>query len=75
MLRLLKNSVSGAADEDGWAFIGDVGSLILKKQPNFDSRNFGFEKLTPLFGSLKQFEIDARAQSGGKFKVIYVRNK
>ena len=75
VLRLLKNSVSGAADEDGWAFMGDVGSLILKKQPNFDSRNFGFEKLTPLFGSLKQFEVDARAQSGGKFKVIYVRNK
>jgi hypothetical protein len=75
VLRLLKNSVADAADEDGWAFMGDVGKLILKKQPNFDSRNFGFEKLTPLFGSLKQFEVDARVQSGGKIKVIYVRNK
>ncbi|MGB0918467.1 MAG: NYN domain-containing protein [Flavobacteriales bacterium] len=73
--RLLKNSVADAADEDGWAFMGDVGKLILKKQPNFDSRNFGFEKLTPLFASLKQFEIDARAQAGGKIKVIYVKNK
>jgi len=75
VLRLLKTSVADAADEDGWAFMGDVGKLILKKQPNFDSRNFGFEKLTPLFGSLtKQFEVDARAQQGGKLKVIYVRN-
>ncbi|MDP6909443.1 MAG: NYN domain-containing protein, partial [Flavobacteriales bacterium] len=75
VVRLLKNSVADAADEDGWAFMGDVGKLILKKQPNFDSRNFGFEKLTPLFGSLKHFEIDARTQPGAKFKVIHVRNK
>ena len=56
VIKLLKNSVDDAADDDGWAFLGDVGSLILKKQPNFDSRNFGFVKLTPLFKSLNQFE-------------------
>lgn len=75
IMRLLRNSVSDAADEDGWAFMGDVGSLILKKQPNFDSRNFGFEKLTRLFASLDKFEIDQRAQPGARFKMIYVRNK
>jgi hypothetical protein len=75
VINFLKQSVTDAADEDGWAFLGDVGSLILKKQPNFDSRNFGFEKLTPLFKSLNQFEIDQRVQSGVRFKLIYVRNK
>ena len=75
VIRLLKNSVSDAADEDGWAFLGDVGSLILKKQANFDSRNFGFEKLTPMFHSLKQFEIEQREQNNSRFKLIYVRNK
>lgn len=75
VIKFLKQSVSDAADEDGWAFLGDVGSLILKKQPNFDSRNFGFEKLMPLFKSLNQFEIDQRVQSGVRFKLIYVRNK
>jgi uncharacterized LabA/DUF88 family protein len=74
VLRLLKNTVTDAADEDGWAFLGDVGSLILKKQPNFDSRNFGFEKLTPLFSSLSQFEIEQRDQGNKRFKLIYVRN-
>ena len=74
-LRLLRNSVQDAADEDGWAFLGDVGSLILKKQPNFDSRNFGFEKLTPLFKSLNKFEIEQREKTGSRFKLIYVRNK
>lgn len=75
IMRLLRNSVSDAADEDGWAFMGDVGSLILKKQPNFDSRNFGFEKLTPLFKSLNQFEVDHRDQPNARFKLVYVRNK
>ena len=74
VLRLLKNSVSDAADEDGWAFLGDVGSLILKKQANFDSRNFGFEKLTPLFKSLKEFEIETRTQENKRFKLVYVKN-
>ncbi|NLP57299.1 NYN domain-containing protein [Lutibacter sp. B1] len=75
VIRLLRNSVEDAADEDGWAFMGDVGSLILKKQPNFDARNFGFEKLTPLFKSLNQFEIDQKDSTKGRFKLIYVRNK
>jgi len=74
IMRLLKNSVADAADEDGWAFLGDVGSLILKKQPNFDSRNFGFEKLTPLFKSLKKFEIEQREKTNSRFKLIYVKN-
>ncbi|MCG8575116.1 MAG: NYN domain-containing protein [Flavobacteriales bacterium] len=75
LIRLLKNSVKDAAGEDGWAFLGDVGSLILKKQPNFDSRNFGFDKLTPLFQSLKEFEIEQRDQSNARFKLIFVRNR
>lgn len=75
VIRLLKNSVSDVADEEGWAFLGDVGSIILKKQPNFDSRNFGFDKLTPLFKSLNQFEIEQRDQQNGRFKLIYVKNK
>ena len=75
VIRLLKNSVDDAADDDGWAFLGDVGSLIIKKQPNFDSRNFGFQKLTPLFKSLPQFEMEQRDQVNARFKLIYVRNK
>jgi hypothetical protein len=75
IIRLLHNSVDDASDDTGWAFMGDVGSLILKKQPNFDARNFGFEKLTPLFKSLPQFEIEQRDNNSGKFKLIYVRNK
>lgn len=75
VISLIGSTISDLADEDGWAFLGDVGSLLQKKQPNFDSRNYGFEKLTPLINSIGKFEIDQRDSFKGKFKLIYVRNK
>lgn len=74
VIRLISNTISDLADDDGWAFLGDVGSLLQKKQPNFDSRNYGFEKLTPLIHSIGNFEIDQR-EGQGKYKLMYVRNK
>ncbi|KAF0238441.1 MAG: hypothetical protein FD181_1091 [Prolixibacteraceae bacterium] len=75
VIRLISSTIGDLADEDGWAFLGDVGSLLQKKQPNFDSRNYGFEKLTPLINSIGKFEIEQRDSYKGKFKLIYVRNK
>ena len=75
VMRLLKTTVADTADDDGWAFMGDVGSLLLKKQSNFDPRNFGYEKLTPLFEGVKGFEIERRVQENSRFKLVYVKNK
>ena len=74
-IRLISSSINALSDDDGWAFLGDVGSLLQKKQPNFDSRNYGFEKLTPLIKSIGKFEIDQRESGKSKYKLIYVRNK
>ena len=75
VIRLISSTISDLADDDGWAFLGDVGNLLQKKQPNFDSRNYGFQKLTPLIKSIKQFEIEQRESPKGRFKLIFVRNK
>ncbi|MBC8192807.1 MAG: NYN domain-containing protein [FCB group bacterium] len=75
VIRLIATTVSDLADEDGWAFLGDVGNLLQKKQPNFDSRNYGFLKLTPLIKSTQKFEIESRESPTGRFKLIYVKNK
>lgn len=72
--RLIASSITDLADENGWAYLGDVGNLILKKQPDFDPRNFGFPKLTPLIRSL-DFEIDERESGQNHTKHIYIRNK
>jgi uncharacterized LabA/DUF88 family protein len=71
---LISGSITDLADENGWAFLGDVGNLILKKQPDFDPRNFGFNKLTPLIRSL-DFEIDERDSGRDNIKHIYIRNR
>jgi hypothetical protein len=72
--RLIANSITDLADDNGWAYLGDVGNLILRKQPDFDPRNYGFTKLTPLIRSL-EFEIDERDSGRDNIKLIYIRNK
>ena len=73
VIKLITQTVSDLADDEGWAFLGDVGSLIQKKQPNFDARNYGFDKLTPLIKSTGKFEIDQRDSGKGRYKLIYIR--
>lgn len=74
VLKLISSTISDLADDDGWAFLGDVGNLLQKKQPNFDSRNYGFQKLTPLIKSTKKFEIENRENPKARVKLIYIRN-
>lgn len=74
VIKLISSTIQDLMDDDGWAFLGDVGSLIQKKMPNFDSRNFGYQKLTPLIESIDKFEVERR-ESAGRFKLVYVRMK
>lgn len=75
IVSLIADSLNSIADEDGYAFMGELGNLLVKKQPNFDPRNFGFGKLTNLVKSLDRFEIDARQTSAPHVKHIYLRDK
>ena len=74
-MNLIFTTIKDLSDEDGWAFLGDVGGLLQKKQPNFDARNYGFEKLTPLIKSIGRFEIEQRENPKSSHKLIFVRNK
>jgi uncharacterized LabA/DUF88 family protein len=75
VIKIFENSINDIADEEGWAFLGDVGNLILKKQPDFDPRNYGYQKLTPLIKSLGKFEIDERKTENNNIKHIYIKKK
>lgn len=74
-IKLIASTITDLSDDEGWAFLGDVGSLLQKKRPNFDPRNYGFQKLTPLIKSTGKFEIEQRESQKGRYKLIYVRNK
>ena len=75
LVELISDTVTDLADEDGWAFLGDVGGLMQKKQPNFDPRNYGYKKLTPLLASTGRFEITERNDGKSRYKLMYIRNK
>lgn len=75
LVDLIADSIDDIADENGWAFLGDLGNFLLKKQPNFDPRNYGYNKLVPLIKSFGRFEIDEREIGKGKIKHVYVRTK
>ena len=72
---LIAQSVEDLADEDGYAYLGDVGTLLLKKQPDFDSRNYGFSKLSRFIASLDCFEIDERRNANYGGTQVFLRNK
>ena len=75
VIHLISSTISDLEDEEGWAFLGEVGALLQKKQPNFDSRNYGFQKLTPLIKSINKFEVEQRKNPKGNRNLIYVRIK
>src|SRR5690606_27582119 len=35
LTRLIADSIDDIADEDGWAFLGNLGTLLIKKKPDF----------------------------------------
>ena len=72
---LIAQSVEDLADEDGYAYLGDLGTLLIKKQPDFDARNYGFAKLSKFIAALEGFELDERHNAKYQGTQVFVRNK
>jgi len=72
---LIAQSVEDLADEDGYAYLGDLGTLLIKKQPDFDSRNYGYAKLSKFIAALDGFELDERHNAKYQGTQVFVRNK
>ncbi|MFC4527932.1 NYN domain-containing protein [Dyella halodurans] len=75
LVNLLRNALEAASDDDGWAALGGVGSILTKQRSNFDSRSYGYHKLSELIKATTLFDIERRSSGEGRPKVIYVRNK
>lgn len=71
---LLVSAVTAAAQEDGWALLAVVGSLVLKGDPSFDARNFGFKKLGELVKAQPYLEVKSTPSvEGSQITHISVR--
>jgi uncharacterized LabA/DUF88 family protein len=71
----LRNAVEAASDDDGWASLAAVGHIITNQAPDFDSRNYGYAKLSDLIAATTLFESDRRSTGDGKPGIIYARDK
>jgi len=75
LIETIKVIVTETSDDNGWAFLGEVGKKLNKRYPDFDTRNYGYAKLTPLISSLKQFEIQSRKSSRPHITHTYIKNR
>jgi len=63
-------------DDAGWAHLGTFGSYLTKLQPDFDSRLYGYKKLSDLVKAKTDiFMTDERQAPGSSQKVLYIRAK
>lgn len=74
LVNLINNAIAAASDDSGWAGLGPVGQIISKQSPDFDSRNYGYAKLSELLTGIGLYEIEQRP-TGGTGKAYYVRRK
>ncbi|MCC7456384.1 MAG: NYN domain-containing protein [Nitrospira sp.] len=76
LVTLLRNAVTAAQDDEGWARVGAVGQQIAN-QASFDPRNYGYATLSKLLVATQLFDVahegtsqiavrDKRAAKGGK---------
>ncbi len=71
IVELIAESVEDLCEEDGLAHMGKLGNLLLKKQPDFDPRNYGFSKLSKLIRALERFQIVPQGEENVEY---YVRD-
>jgi NYN domain-containing protein/OST-HTH/LOTUS domain-containing protein len=75
LVKLVKDSINDLAGDDGWVYLGNVGILLIKKQPDFDSRNYGYRKLTSLIKNMPDIEVQERKGKESDALMVFVRLK
>lgn len=69
----VRKIITETSDDEGWAYVSNIGNILSKRFPDFDVRNYGFHKLTPLLESLGTFEVRSQATSDPHVVHKYIR--
>lgn len=72
LIKSIKNIIAERSDEEGWVGLGEVGTKLSMRYPDFDTRNYGHSKLSSFILSLNRFEIEAEKTNK---RNLLVRNK
>ena len=72
LTELLLPAVEANAKDDGWASLSAVGSYVVNTNPTFDSRNYGYSKLSSLVADLPRLEVK-EVPGGNGLSSLHVR--
>ncbi len=75
MAKILSAIITERSDEDGWAFLSDVGNILQKRYPDFDVRNYNCRKLNELVKQMNMFELKIAPSTDINVKLLCIRNK
>ncbi len=68
-VNFISQCIQESANESGQALLSPLGSLLIKKKPDFDSRNYGYSQLSKLLRAIERFEV------GGAGTHVWVKDK
>jgi len=72
LIKSIKSIIAERSDEEGWIGLGEVGTKLNMRYPDFDTRNYGHSKLSSFILSLNKFEIEPEKTNK---RNLLVRNK
>ncbi|HZK87550.1 MAG TPA: NYN domain-containing protein [Anaerovoracaceae bacterium] len=61
--------IADMSDEAGWVHLSAIGNMLVKRQPDFDTRNYGYTKLSSLITAIPVVEMKMKG------KAYYIRSK
>jgi hypothetical protein len=72
--KFVLTALEQSIDDSGWANLGTFGSYLTKLQPDFDSRLYGYRKLSDLVKAKSDlFVTEERQTPGSNHKVLHLR--
>jgi uncharacterized LabA/DUF88 family protein len=75
LVNQLRTAVEAASDDDGWAPLATIGHILTHQRPDFDSRNYGYAKLSDLITATTLFDLERRSPGDGKHAILYARDQ
>jgi len=73
---ILMPAILASMQEDGWAALSGIGSLVAKSNPSFDPRNYGYQKLGELVRSQPYLDVKSvPSRDGSPISHLHVRRK
>lgn len=74
LISILRNAADECSEENGWASLSISGSLIKRQYPDFDSRNYGYDKLSKMIEVTELFDMKQEKVKGSNGQKVYYRD-